>query len=79
MSLNWSLLCSYLIRLCDSSLYDLHILFTDEATSRQVVQDALDAPQPGHQQLSVVGEDIKTRQLGIFSLTHVYCPVSSVG
>ena len=57
--LNRSLWFPYLICLGDSSLNDLNIFFTEEATSQQVVQDALEAPQPRHQQLSVQGEDVQ--------------------
>lgn len=60
------------------SLNDLNILLTEEATGQQVVQDALSAPQPGHQQLSVAGEDVGAA--AVFYLIHVYCrSVSSVG
>ena len=76
--LNRSLWFPYLIWLGDSLLYDLNIFFTEEATSQQVVQDALEAPQPGHQQLPVVGEDVQAS--GFFSLIHIYCrTVTSVG
>lgn len=64
---------SHLICLGDSSLYNLNIFFAEETTGRQVVQDTLNASQPGHQQLSVVGENVKARHLGFFYLTHIYC------
>lgn len=65
----------HLICFGEGPLNDLNILLTEEATGQQVVQDALSAPQRGHQQLSVVGEDVEAG--GFFHLIHVY--VTSVG
>lgn len=53
-------------------LNNLNILLTEEATGEQVVQDALNAPQPGHEQLSVVGEAAGARHPGFFYLIHIY-------
>lgn len=41
-----------------SSLNNLNILLTEEATGQQVIQEALDAPEPGDQQLSVTGQEV---------------------
>lgn len=69
----------YLISLGGSLLNNLNILLTEEATGEQVVQDALNAPQPGHEQLSVVGEEAGARHPGFFYLIHIYrTTVSSV-
>lgn len=62
----------YLISLGGSLLNNLNILLTEEATGEQVVQDALNAPQPGHEQLSVVGEEAGARHPGFFYLIHIY-------
>lgn len=43
-----------------SSLDNLNILVTEEATGQQVIQEALDAPEPGDQQLSVLGQEVDT-------------------
>ncbi len=64
---------SYLIGLGGSSLHDLNVFLADEAAGRQVVQDTLNTPQAGHQQLSVVGEDVKARDRGFVYLTHPCC------
>lgn len=41
---------SHLVRLGVGLLYNLNILFTEEVTGQQVVQEALDTPQPARQQ-----------------------------
>lgn len=60
---------SYLICFGEGSLNDLHILLTEEATGQKVVQDTLNAPQPGHQQLSVLGQHVQAA--GAFYPIHV--------
>lgn len=63
----------------DGSLNDLHVFLAEEAVGQQVVQEALDAPERGHQQLSVACEEVKARHSGFLYLTHCLRSVTLCG